>query len=290
MYKIVVLVLTLCATTVSANEVFQLQGVDKDHKIVAGADGLSIRVTWKKLEPNKNRFDWTYLDKQVKKARDAKVYYRIRLMAQIHSPAWTTQHWIRVKPRPNLAAGVIPVPWARDYMRNLGRTLKQICQRYYNDKLFIAVDVPGVWESAEWHTPQELYQHPGYTDVRMANAIIRRVKVLNRFAPPHCLVIMNHSYTKYSDLVLNRVYRMRRPVGCQMNALKADTNTHWVGFTKIRDWYTNGKPAGFQMVGPSQNRERFGGTLLEAINKASPWARWYEVYRGDVKQAKEFLR
>ena len=69
----------------------------------------------------------------------------------------------------------------------------------------------------------------------------------------------------------------------QMNALKASTNTNWKGFYRIVDAKLMGFTTGWQFVGPSTNKDRFGGTFEEAVAKgrlAEP--SYWEFYAPDL--------
>jgi hypothetical protein len=70
-----------------------------------------------------------------------------------------------------------------------------------------------------------------------------------------------------------------------MNSLKASTKTGWIGYRRIVQARQAGWTTGWQFIGPSVNRRRFGGSFLEAVEKgrAADPAYW-EFYAPDINQ------
>ena len=70
-----------------------------------------------------------------------------------------------------------------------------------------------------------------------------------------------------------------------MNALKASTHVEWKGYRRIVEADREGLMVGWQFVGPSTNRQRFGGSFARAVEKgraANPV--YWEFYAPDLQQ------
>ena len=262
--------------------VYQLQPVDRDQSLAEGAEGLSVRVRWKTVEPELGQYDFSFLDRQQKRAHEAGIVWRLRVMAGWSCPAHSYRYAITDTSRGQTLT--LPVPW-QTMQKQRHRELQRVLgERYGDDPSLRHVDVPGFWRSAEMHIPRAFQQHKEWSDERMAHAYIVRINHMVRFWPKQ-VVVLNHSPEgRWGDMV--RAHAVKKGIGGQMNSLKAGTNTRWNGYTIVRDWPG---PRGWQTVGPSSNKDRFGGTIEKALEKGGRDCQWYEIYRGDVTATARWL-
>ena len=262
--------------------IYQLQPVDREQPIADGAQGLSVRVRWKTVEPELGRYDFRYIDRQQQRAKQAGIVWRLRIMAGWSCPAHAYRYSVTDTSRGQTLT--LPIPWQTTQKQRHRELQRNLAARYAADPTLRHVDVPGFWRSAEMHIPRTFERHPRFTPQRMAHAYVVRINHLLAFWPNQT-VVLNHSPEKqWGQLV--RDHARRRGVAIQMNSLHAGTNTRWEGFTVVRDW--TGK-RGFQMVGPSSNQERFGGTIEAALQLGGTDCQWYEMYRGDIQAAAAWL-
>lgn len=258
---------------------YLLQKVDRDapRSILQNddIDGVSIRVNWRSLEPRDDQWDWSYLDRQVQNAERFKKRVMLRVMAGVNSPA----HSFRS------TTMEIPTPWDPHHVAEFDELMSQLGRRYSRPSVEV-IHIPGFWHSAEMHLPK------GFgNDHRMIDAWVSRISSVGR-AFPGKVIALNHSPESFSEPVLAQFQRIAAGRGAvQMNALKASTAVDWRGFERILDAKKQGFQVGWQFVGPSTNRARFGGSLEEAVAKGRlTEPSYWEFYQPDVAQVVKIKR
>jgi len=234
-------------------------------------DGLSIRVSWSSLEPNDDDFRWQYLDSMFEWAKRYDKLLMLRVMTGPLSPTHGFTDSVEG----------IPAPWDQRLTREYAKLISALGKRYAGENTLRVVHVSGFWRSAEFHVPRGVAG-----DQRMVGAFKRRI-LATAAAFPNQLIALNHSPEPFSEAVVNWTLDKLGSRACiQMNALKASTNTRWIGYSRIRELGQSGCACvGWQFVGPSSNSARFGGSFDEAVNlgRAGNPTYW-EVYRKDVRQ------
>ncbi len=250
---------------------FLLQKVDGDAPQAAlksqAVDGVSIRVNWRSLEPRDDQWDWKYLDRQVQNAQRNGKQVMLRVMAGVDSPS----HSYRSK------TSEIPTPWDPHHVAEFDEMISELGRRYAGPIVEV-VHVPGFWNSAEMHLPKG-FGH----DQQMADAWIARIASVKR-AFPDQLIALNHTPESFSEAVLAQYGQLTGGRGAvQMNSLKASTAVNWKGFTRILAAKKQGFSVGWQFVGPSANRARFGGDFEQAVKKGRMTEpSYWEFYEPDL--------
>lgn len=257
-------------TSNGREEWYLLQKVDGPHprSLDPQLAGVSVRVSWRALEPRRDGYDFSYLDELLSWAGNHDARVTLRVMAGTLAPA----HSYKTQ-----TAG-IPTPWEGYHQQRFRALMTALANRYWRATNLGLVHVPGFWESAEFHVPAQIRN-----DSYMAESFIERLRaVAQAFAGPR--IALNHSPEPFSQKVINYA-RTNYPtrIAFQMNALKADTNTSWPGYTVIRDLGLAGEHIGWQFVGPSTNEDRFGGTFEQAVELGRAGnPKYWEVYGPDV--------
>ena len=263
---------------------FVLQGVDKSNVRDSSlrdrdTSGLSIRFSWSAIDKGSS-FQWSWLDAQVKRCRAAGKPYMLRMMTGEHSPGWILGEWHQGA----------PIPWNTEAKRALRQAIAALGNRYGSDPLLVGVHLSSTanHSSAEMHMAPGLERASGYSDAKMIDAW---EDAIDSYASafPNCAVILN------ATLEPNHRGAITYPVidYCQMrlglratfqhNSLKASTPIDARHHQLILDLGRAGWRIGFQMACSTGDRDRFGGTLSEAIAK-SPGASYFEIYQEDIDQ------
>ncbi len=243
-------------------ETWQLQAVDKLHPILA-VDALSVRASWRRLEPRQGEYRWQYLDNCWRRCRQKGCKFVLRLMAGPHSPRWSRKEVIWSRGRR------IPAPWDATHAHSIHRAIVAIAERYGNQ--IHAMHVPGFGASAETHEPKNS------ADMRVASAYLERVfMVAANFGSLRTIVNIGSVRSPWVKRVLER---LPTNVTMQHNSLKASTKPDAEHHRTVADWPGR---RGFQYVCPSGNFARFGGSLETAKQLAvDAGAKYLETYRGD---------
>lgn len=124
--------------------------------------GLSIRATWREIEPADGRFDWAPLDRVVAFARARKVLLTIDPIAAKYTPRWVYVRGakefqsIDVNPYHPTHGQTItaPVPWDATYRTLWRRLLTELAARYGAEPSLVSVTVHGHNHTAEMHMPR----------------------------------------------------------------------------------------------------------------------------------------
>jgi hypothetical protein len=241
-------------------------------------DGLSLRIRWSTVQPNRNRFDFDLIDRLSQHARQRGKVWTLRIMAGTNSPNWLDC------PTYSDGDGTFPLPWCPELKSEFDRLMLALGREYADDPLLVMVHVPGFDESAEMHMPKGR----DWPTNEMIEAWDHRINV-TAAAFPRQLICLNHSPEDWSGATRQWMMTLGKARACfQMNALKASTNTNWFGYTILDLLDQDGWNVGFQFVGPSQGADgrpvsRFGGPFSEGYQKGqNAGSRWYEFYQPDT--------
>lgn len=259
---------------------FALQGVHKTNVPNSVLNdpqvaGLSIRESWKLLEPTDGNYDWGYLDAQVARARSRGKQYMIRVETGDDTPGHAYSE--------PLVYG-IPQPDDPVLQRAYRDLHNAIAARYGSDVRLYAVHACG-FEVCEWHLPGPSNDWWN-SQFDMEAAFRERISAVREAFHQRVIVAVNHSPQPYSEAVLDWA-ETQDGVAAQMNALKATTSTTWEGYTLIVDYE---QTTGWQFLGPS-NIQDFGGPFQDAVDKGLVSVpAYFEFYSGDVGNLAEWDR
>jgi hypothetical protein len=263
---------------------FVLQGIDKQNVRNSAlrnrnVTGLSIRVSWSKIDKN-SHFDWDWLDSQVKRCRNLDKPYMLRMMTGDNSPNWIDGPWHQGA----------PLPWSSAAQDALDQAVTALGRRYAHDPLLVGVHLSSTAnnDSAEMHLAAGLTNLAGYTDRKVIDAWI---SAINSYATafPNCALILNATIEPdhRGEITYPVIEHCQRRLGSratfQHNSLKASTPLSARHHQLILDLGREGWHIGFQMVSGTSDRQRFGGSLQAAIELA-PGASYFEIYQADVDE------
>ena len=276
-----------------------------------GIVGVSLRTTWRKVEPKEGQWDWDNLDAAITVARSARKKVMIRVLAGTHTPEWVYARGARrfdfVQRNPNRSRtdepSYLPIPWDETYLRYWARLVRQLGKRYGNDPAIVLVHIAGpTRSSAEMHLPksrldQDQWKQVGYTPKRLIAAWKQVMDVYAEAFPKQSLAV-NISRPIYDDGVVEGVldyglekYGARFCI--QGNWLSAHTQDTFPYYKLIRQHAAKTR-IGFQMLGaaswndsPHPKQQRAGGRMGDldiAIQKGlAAGADYFEIYQKDIQ-------
>jgi hypothetical protein len=128
--------------------------------------GVSIRTYWKKIEPERGRYDWSFLDRVVEKGRQHGKKVKLFVLFGVGVPEWTAARFIVGSERSaGDSAGVrIPVPWDPVLIAEQQRFIRAFAARYRDEPHVSFLHIAGpsaLW--AELALPDNLTREPGYS-------------------------------------------------------------------------------------------------------------------------------
>lgn len=271
---------------------FVLQGVNKQNvpdATLAKADGLALRITWSALEPQNNKFNWTFLDQQMARAdRMGKPVQFILLAGLQDAPSWLPSAGAKVF---NSSSGMIPVSWDAGVQLQYKELIKSMQQHLAAtgtlDRL-THIYTPGA-QSAEWHFKNisGFYQQAGYSDANMVAGQVGYAKTLARYFPSARVVatIADHNYAWTATAIAQLKSTIGKgQMSFQINNASAKLPLDYPGFVRIKQAAAEGYLSGVQTVCASTNVSRFGGTYQQFMDKLNTmqWS-WKQDYAPDVK-------
>ncbi len=159
-------------------------------------DAASIRMPWRELEPEDQKFDWSAIDQvlaEVKKWNAAHVdqparTMHIRVMAGIFSPSWfndagvkmyETHHYLG--PTRRKTPLVIPLPYDNpEFMKQLREVYRAMREHYENEPLITMYH--GTWSAGPWdeifHPMDDQPYPPDYSKEKFVQGMLEQLDIL----------------------------------------------------------------------------------------------------------------
>jgi hypothetical protein len=120
--------------------------------------GIFVRTTWREVEPNKDNYDWSYLDSQIAQAGRMGKKVLIGVAAGIFTPDWvlneskTVSTVTQLRRLDNFCTSVrVPVPWDSRYLASWTSFVQAMGARYSENQSVTAVKYGGInfqtWEA-----------------------------------------------------------------------------------------------------------------------------------------------
>ncbi len=124
--------------------------------------GLTMRVTWKELEPADGQFNFDGFNRLMKWTRENKLHLTFELFAGWFSPDWIYTKGVKAfettdnNPSRASFGGAMkgPVPWDETYQKLWRRLVGEVARRYGNEPQLVDVTVHGHNHKPEMHMPR----------------------------------------------------------------------------------------------------------------------------------------
>jgi hypothetical protein len=243
--------------------------------------GVHIREKWSLLEPNKTTNSFTWLDQQINRAKSLGKQVTLGIYEGTNSPNWVTTK------RVNGA----PLPWDTNTVDAHLAMVAALGQHFNGNPTISAVHIssPASYESMEMHLSSGMYNNSGYSDAKIIDVWKKSIDAYAKAFTNVALVLDVAMVPNSRGAVTNAVIDYAQAkLGEQINfihcSLKASTSLTAPHHLAVVNAHKEGSRIGFEMVGPSSDRSRFGGTFAQAINIGNTaGASWYQIYQGDIQ-------
>jgi hypothetical protein len=223
--------------------------------------GAHLRDSWLYLEPQPGVYDFRYLDEQFMRLTSLGKRATLGMYAGKNSPAWQTQ------------AGF------QNMVSRLGA-------RYSGSEILDAVHMTSTVtdDSMEMYLPSGV----NLTSGQIYSSWTSAINAYNKAFPSTVLVldlaILPNNLTQRIDEYARNLLGVRfEAIVCN---LKASTNPQAKHILELERLRNEGVRIGFEMVGPSSDQDRFGGTFAQAKKLGNQLGgSWYQIYQGDVPRS-----
>ncbi len=274
--------------------------------------GISIRIPWKVLEPERGVFDWDRIEKIISLAKKEHKYVNIRILAGVYSPEWIFSDpnipkikFICRNPNKKKFYGksvTMPVLWDRRYLEEYYRFLRALGQKFDKESSIFWVAVSGpVTGPATPHLPKNpqtlrLFKKYGFKkDLWLEvwkEAIDQTAQAFPDKAISLCLDVPPFYMDMAGELARYAVTRYSGRICLQSNGLSAKvfkvlrTNSKIKYFLDLFPRYADKAIIGFQMTWAAawknRGRDRLGplDKAIEAGLKLK--ASYLEIYQDDI--------
>ena len=263
--------------------------------------GVCVRTVWRNLQPEENRFDWSYLDEAVALAARHGKSVGVSVAAGISTPDWVyrggaerfdftlTGRW---KPTRHMT---MPEPWDEQFLKKWGGTVRAMGQRYDRNDNVAYVVMGGLGfsiESSFVKTPEDIAKLQSLGGAARWLEGAKRIVDLYAEAFPTTPFVyamqcpIKKDYTATRELVEYGVGKYPGRFGIMHHGLNAAAALSLYPNHAVQ-LYSAKTPAGFQMVWSTEGDEgaqRVKGTLGQALARGAEFnAQFVEVYEVDCQ-------
>jgi hypothetical protein len=153
----------------------------------------------------------------------------------------------------------------------------------------VHMSAPATDSSIEMHYPAGLTKAPGYSDAAVIQTWDHAIDTYSQAFPNTALVLDLAMVPDVNGAVTNAVVNYAKStLGARANfihnSLHATTSLSYAPQVLVTSLGKQGYNIGFEMIGPSTNTSRFGGTFSAALAIGrSAGADWYQIYQPDQK-------
>jgi hypothetical protein len=269
-------------------------------------EGVSIRATWKTIEPEQGHFDWSYLDRALAETRVAHKKAMLRILPGVHSPAWlgkTGIHFLEIKDTNKFHKSFgrtlrIPLAWDEAYLDLWMRFIAQLGARYSNHEELQLVHIAGpTVHSAEMHLPKhssenrEILIEAGYGKDNIVSAW---KKVIDAYAVafPGKSLALNIAVPFKDDGAMEEIIQcgisqLGHRLCVQDNQLSDHHEGH-LTYKALKTLSRQGVTVGFQMLCSAVRNPGRQGSLKTSIDLGlAAGAQYFEIYQSDVLEEKQ---
>jgi len=265
--------------------------------------GVSIRASWSALEPEKERFEWQYVDEALRTVKKTHKKAMLRVLPGIHSPLWIYDQGIatlKIKDsnskRDTGGREIqLPLPWDETYIREWIRFVGVLGERYSTNDAVTLVHIAGpTVRSAEMHLPKRgtgktQIQDAAYSKEKIVSAWKKVIDAYAKAFPDKPLALNIAIPLKddgaMEEIIAYGISRIGERLCLQGNWLSAYIKDSFTPYREIMSVHKQHKvTVGFQMLGTAKNMLK-QGPLDKAVQKGlKAGARYFEIYEQDIRE------
>lgn len=254
--------------------------------------GFHVRDEWQLIEKTSNNYDWSWIDGQLARANRLNKQVTLGIYTGNNSPTWLGV------PR----VDNVPIPWDPKVVAEHAQMVAQLGAKYANHPRVDAVHISGTTtsESLEMFYPDGLKNVAGYSDQNVLNSWKSAIDAYGAAFPNNSLILNLAIIPKWPTATITHQVidyaqaKLGDRATFQVNSLKArwDSSKYQppdpravapAHLQLIYDLAEEGEWVGWEMVGPSNDANRFKGPFEDAIylgELADP--QYYQIYASDV--------
>jgi hypothetical protein len=242
--------------------------------------GVHVRDKWSLTEPSKGVYSWIWLDGQINRIRALGKGVTLGVYNGGNSPTWTGAP---------LVDGT-PLPWDSRVTSAYVDFVAQLGAHFSNNPAIHAVHInsPATSGSMEMFLPVGLTSYAGYSDQKVIDVWKLSIDAYAAAFPNSTLVLdiamapnSNGAITKaVDDYAWQKLGSRLEVIMCSLKASTSLTAPHVLEQQRM---HSLGVVVGDEMVGPSSDTTRFGGTFAQALSIGKQLGdSWYQIYQGDI--------
>jgi hypothetical protein len=263
--------------------------------------GVRVRTVWRNVQPEENRFDWSYLDEAVALAARHGKSLGLSVAAGMFTPDWVYRDgaerfdFTLTGPWRPTEHKTMPEPWDEQFLKEWGGTVRAMGRRYDGNANVGYVIMGGLGFSIESFyvkTPEDIAKLQSMGGAARWLEGAKRIVDLYAeafpttpffyaLAPP-----IKNDFTGTRELVEYGVGKYPGRFGIMHCGLNAAAVASYYPNHAVQI-YSAKTPAGFQMVWSTESDEgakRVKGTLSQALARGAEFnAQFVEVYEVDCQ-------
>lgn len=250
--------------------------------------GIHLRDEWALAEPQPGSFNFAWLDGELARAKSFGKQATLGIYAGNNSPAWLHAPMV----------GGAPLPWDSKTDAAFYAMVAQLGLHYSAERAIAAVHMtsPATDASMEMYLAAGVKNRSDYSDQKIIDVWERSIDAYGSAFPNTALVLDLAMVPDSRGAVTRAVDEYARAtLGDRFNAivcnLKASTNLDAKHIRELERLHSEGVRIGFEMVGPSSDQQRFGGSFTSALALGRQLGgSWFQVYQGDVSKLPSVTR
>jgi hypothetical protein len=265
--------------------------------------GVLMSARWKELEPAREKYDFSALDRGIAAVREGGKQYKLAIVPGMDSPKYIYAAGAERFPakvinpnRPNYGEkGSIPVPWDPVYQKHFSRLIRKLGERYGSDPLLVSVTLTCAnFMSPEMHLPRtaqdmEIWRKLGLTSDRLLAVYEKYMDEWAASFPGRFVCLHMSPSVLFADCTADEFacriaqYAMEYHPG--KFALQRDTlmgrREMEVRPTDPMFKYKDGLLIGYQSLSAFVYPQRQGSIEMSALNFVRARAQYWELWQGD---------
>lgn len=212
---------------------------------IAGSSFIVPRERWKYLEPVRGSYDFTRLDSQIKRAKQAGKMFVLPVMTGMDcNPPWLD----------GTHNGETLIPWSSDLRDSYRKLHERLAAKYARD-----AQLGMVWITGPTIPSQEMHLNgfedsPGFSSDRMLLAWMDSIDLIGYLYPgvSATLSISTQKPVKeyLNDVIEYAIKTLGQRAVFQINSLGTHTNVKAEHIVKLKELHARGFRVGAEMVGP----------------------------------------
>lgn len=256
--------------------------------------GFVLRRMWAQVNPAPGQYDWSYLDREIARAKQHGKKIQLIMFSGAATPGWVYEAGAKSLTFSDFRKAVVPlrmpVPWDEVMLQKYETFVAAFGSRYNGEPAITLVHAGGPTRfSVEFHLPREVADLPDFKSQKLITAWQRCVRAYAQAFPDKNIALNVSQVFTAADKLAQQVIGTAQPLlgprlTLQHDALAAKTTARFVTQRLIALYGERGVRIGFEMLSPAKEA-RFGGPFMRAVDTArGVKAQYLNIYSSDVAE------